>query len=181
MEENVILSTDEGLHPTDTVIPRSAEDVADDKTTIEECERKNTDSSAPIVDQLAAESDVSLVSMREETQKGISEEDAILFQKEHPELDVQALVCDELFLRFCGSRFGNEPLSSLYGDYRDLIDHANQIVQARRELPISEHPNTNEASAETVLSKDQQEALDEWNTTYPYLEMTVEEFLTRSM
>lgn len=54
---------------------------------------------------------------REEEQMRFIAEDACEFARRYPEADLAGLDASESFRRFCGSRYGREPLSELYADY----------------------------------------------------------------
>ncbi len=60
-------------------------------------------------------------------------EDAREFARRYPEADLAGLDASESFRRFCGSRYGREPLSELYADYLEVAGGALRAAQARRE------------------------------------------------
>ena len=70
---------------------------------------------------------------REEEQMRFIAEDAREFARRYPEADLAGLDASESFRRFCGSRYGREPLSELYADYLEVAGGALRAAQARRE------------------------------------------------
>lgn len=61
---------------------------------------------------------------REEEQMRFIAEDAREFARRYPEADLAGLDASESFRRFCGSRYGREPLSDLYADYLEVAGGA---------------------------------------------------------
>ena len=70
---------------------------------------------------------------REEEQMRFIADDAREFARRFPEADLAGLDASESFRRFCGSRYGREPLSELYADYLEVAGGALRAAQARGE------------------------------------------------
>ena len=60
-------------------------------------------------------------------------DDARECSRRFPEADLAGLDASESFRRFCGSRYGREPLSELYADYLEVAGGALRAAQARGE------------------------------------------------
>ena len=67
---------------------------------------------------------------REEEQRRFIAEDAREFARRYPEANLAGLDASESFRRFCGSRYGREPLSELYADYLEVAGGALRAAQA---------------------------------------------------
>ena len=107
------------------------------------------------------------------------ERDLEQFMEVYPEVDVAELDADRYFRRFCGSRYGREPLSELYADYLEIAGGQRAAGALRAESRSRRQTGTGSGSGGETLSARQQEELDEWNRTYPGMKMSAKEFLSR--
>ena len=105
--------------------------------------------------------------------------DALDFAEKHPEVDLRALDGNQAFRRFCGSRYGREPLSELYEDYMELAGEAQKTASARREGKAERSTGAGGGAGSDTLTAAQQRDLDEWNRSYPDMKMTAKEFLAK--
>ena len=101
------------------------------------------------------------------------------FLRRHPEVDIGALDNNQAFLRFCGSRYGREPLADLYEDYQAIEGTAMEAARAAAESKSRRATGTGSGGGGQGLTVSQQRDLDEWNRTYPSMKMTAKEFLNR--
>ena len=108
------------------------------------------------------------------------EADAAAFAEAYPDVDLAKLDENKAFRRFCGSRYGKEPLAELYGDWMEITGSAQQAAVAKNESRSARSTGAGGGSGSETLSASQQKALDEWNRNYPNMKMTAKEFLTRS-
>ena len=109
-------------------------------------------------------------------------DDVLEFVEDYPEFNdpdkLSALERSESFREFCGSRFGREPLSKLYGAYKKLVGRAGAEAAAKNAGRSERSTGSGGASGET-LSPSQKKALDRWNAENPDMAMTAKEFLSR--
>ena len=115
----------------------------------------------------------------EAEQKEWLRQDARAFQAAFPAVDLAKLDGDRAFRRFCGSRYGREPLAELYEDYLEINGDAAKAAQARASSKEARSTATGGGSGSETLTAAQQRELDEWNRTYPQLKMTAKEYLAR--
>lgn len=106
-------------------------------------------------------------------------EDAAAFAEAYPDVDIAKLDENRSFRKFCGSRYGKEPLADLYADWLELASSAQQAAVARSESKSSRSTGAGGGSGSETLTASQQRALDEWNRNYPNMKMTAKEFLSR--
>ena len=106
-------------------------------------------------------------------------QDVTNFSAEYPEVDVIELTKNRSFLKFCGSRFGKEPMAELYADWMELVGAAQQAAVAKKDSKNSRSTGTGGGSGSETLTAAQQRELDEWNRSYPNMKMTAKEFLSR--
>lgn len=115
-----------------------------------------------------------------ERQKDWIAQDAAAFVREHPDVDISKLDGNAKFRRFCGSRYGKEPLSELYADWQELVGEeaaAKAVEKAAKKAERSTGAGGGGVSA--GLTAAQQRELDEWNREFPHLKMTAKDFLER--
>lgn len=107
-------------------------------------------------------------------------QDATQFLAEHPEVDLAKLDGNTRFRRFCGSRYGREPLSELYADWEELVGE-DAAAKAVNKSAAKAERSTGAGSGGTTggLTAAQQRELDEWNRSYPHMKMTAKEFFER--
>jgi len=111
-------------------------------------------------------------------QKWIAE-DVKDFAERFPDVDLGKLDDNKAFRRFCGSRYGREPLGDLYEDYLEIAGNAAQAAVQKAESKKERATGTGGGSGAETLTASQQKALDEWNRAYPQMKMTAKEFLSR--
>ena len=104
--------------------------------------------------------------------------DLARFQREHPEADAVSLENNPQFRRFCGSRFGREPLTSLYDDYVGMMGDAGKAAVAKASSH-SARSTGGGSSGGAQLTREQKAELDRWNEENPEMAMTAKEFLRR--
>lgn len=117
---------------------------------------------------------------REEEQMRFIAEDAREFARRYPEANLAGLDASESFRRFCGSRYGREPLSELYADWQELVGEeaaAKAVEKSAKKAERSTGAGGGGVSA--GLTAAQQRELDEWNREFPHLKMTAKDFLER--
>ena len=105
-------------------------------------------------------------------------QDAQNFREKYPGVDILKLEQNPNFRKFCGSRFGVEPLAELYDDYKAIVGSAESAGRAGAESRRSRSTGSGSAGGE-VLSASQQAALAQWNRDNPDMKMTAKEFLGR--
>ncbi len=100
------------------------------------------------------------------------------FLARHGDVDVERLMGNARFLRFCGSRMGRECLADLYDDFTSLIGDAGAAAVARFESRSARSTGGGTAGG-ALLSPAQKIVLDAWNAEHPEMAMTAKEFLGR--
>lgn len=105
--------------------------------------------------------------------------DVAAFTEAFPDVDLEKLDNDKAFRRFCGSRYGKEPLAELYEDYLDIAGQQRAAASAKAESRSRRETGAGSGSGAETLTARQQRDLDEWNRTYPGMKMTAKEFLSR--
>jgi hypothetical protein len=105
-------------------------------------------------------------------------QDAAAFAEAYPDVDLGKLDGDAAFRKFCGSRYGREPLADLYGDYLELAGSARQAAAARNESRSERSTGSGGGKTGAVsLTREQQSELDAWNERNPDMKMTAKEFM----
>ena len=105
--------------------------------------------------------------------------DAEEFAEAYPDVDLAELDNDRAFRRFCGSRYGKEPLAELYGDYLEIAGEQRAAASAKAESRSRRETGAGSGSGGETLTARQQKELDEWNRENPRMKMTAKEFLSR--
>ncbi len=105
--------------------------------------------------------------------------DAAAFSEAYPDVDLAKLDDNKAFRRFCGSRYGREPLADLYGDWLEITGSAQRAAVAKNESRSARSTGAGGGSGSETLTAAQQRDLDEWNRSYPDMKMTAKEFLSR--
>ena len=100
------------------------------------------------------------------------------FLARHADVDVEKLMDNTRFLRFCGSRMGHESLATLYDDFVALVSEAGAAAVARMQSRSARSTGGGTAASGT-LSSAQKYVLDAWNAEHPEMAMTAREFLGR--
>lgn len=101
------------------------------------------------------------------------------FAEAYPDVDLEKLDNDKAFRRFCGSRYGKEPLAELYEDYLEIAGEQRAAATAKAGSKARRETGAGSGSGGETLTARQQKELDEWNRTYPSMKMTAKEFLSR--
>jgi len=113
-----------------------------------------------------------------EERRAFIERDVMDFVARHPDVDLEKLENNKSFRRFCGSRFGKEPLGDLYDDFMEVTGQAGQAAVAKQE-GRSARSTGGGSTGGTTMTPGQQKALDAWNAANPDMAMTAKEFLAR--
>ncbi len=100
------------------------------------------------------------------------------FLERHADVDVEKLMGNTRFLRFCGSRMGHESLAALYDDFVALMSEAGAAAVAQMQSRSARSTGGGTALG-TALTPAQKYVLDAWNTEHPEMAMTAREFLGR--
>lgn len=114
----------------------------------------------------------------EADRKEFFKNDLVAFMERYPAVDVTKLDNNQQFRKFCGSRYGKEPLADLYESYIELVGDAGKAATIKAEAKSARSTGAGEKGGE-VLSPEQRKALDEWNRDNPEMAMTPKEFLSR--
>ena len=114
-----------------------------------------------------------------EREREFIRKDALAFAQAFPEVDLGQLDQDKAFRRFCGSRYGKEPLAELYADYLEIAGSAAQAARVKADSKAGRTTGTGNNGGGETLTAAQQRDLDEWNRENPGMKMTAKEFLER--
>lgn len=106
------------------------------------------------------------------------EEDLANFLEAYPDVDVAKLDANENFRKFCGTRYGKEPLAELYTDYLSLVDVSEKAGMAKRDTR-NERSTGSGSDGGTRLTAQQQRDNDEWAKRFPHMKMSPSEFMKR--
>lgn len=102
------------------------------------------------------------------------------FVEKYPDMKdpdkLEALEKNKSFRRFCGSRFGKEPLAELYGSYLELVGESGAAAVAKA-ASKSGRSTGGGSSGGVTLTPSQQRELDAWNRQNPDMPMTAKEFM----
>lgn len=115
----------------------------------------------------------------EDKQKAWIAEDAERFVEAYPDVNIADLENNKSFLKFCGSRYGKEPLAELYADWTEITGGAAKAASAKAQSKSQRATGSGSGSGAVTLTAEQQRSLDEWNRTYPAMKMSAKEFLSR--
>ena len=118
---------------------------------------------------------------RANAQRQFFENDVLDFIGKYPQFDEKSLAeleNNQKFRRFCGSRFGREPLAELYGAYLEVVGDASEAAVAKA-ASRAQRSTGGGSSGSTTLSPSQRAVLDAWNAEHPEMAMTAKEFLKR--
>lgn len=116
-------------------------------------------------------------SKRQKEQEQFIREDAEAFIEAHPEVDLRALTSNKQFLRFCGSRYGNEPLSELYDDFVEIAGAAAKAAVTKAQSKQARGVGGGSSTGGAALSAEQQTMLERWNRDHPEMKMSPKEYL----
>ena len=105
--------------------------------------------------------------------------DAAEFSRRFPDVDLSRLDGDGAFRRFCGSRYGREPIAELYEDYLALAGSVREAARSSAESKTRRATGSGGGSGGENLTSAQQRSLDEWNRAFPDMKMTAKEYLSR--
>lgn len=103
-------------------------------------------------------------------------EDAMEFQKRHPNVDITELEKNPKFRKFAGSRLYKDSISDLYDDYLELVSDAQETGRAQAGSKASRGTGGGTGGETVRLTPAQQKELDEWNRENPGMKMTAAEF-----
>ena len=107
-------------------------------------------------------------------------QDAAAFLRDNPDVDLAKLDANAKFRRFCGSRYGREPLSELYADWKELVgEEAAAKAVEKSDAKAERSTGAGGGGVSAGLTAAQQRELDEWNREFPHLKMTAKDFLER--
>ena len=102
------------------------------------------------------------------------------FSRRFPGVDPLELEDDGMFRRFCGSRYGKEPLAELYADYLAITRTVWEAARLSADDTRSRATGTGGAGGgDAHLTSAQQRELEEWNQANPHMKMSAKEFLSR--
>lgn len=116
---------------------------------------------------------------REDERRAFIMADAKAFMEKFPKVDLQKLDENTKFRRFCGKRYGVEPLADLYQDYLDLVGSVAAETAAKASSRNARGAGNGTGSTGGGLTAEQRETLEAWNRNNPELKMTEKEFLER--
>lgn len=106
--------------------------------------------------------------------------DAADFSAKHPDVDLAKLDANARFRKFCGSRYGREPLAQLYEDWQEFAGEEAAAKAVGKAAEKDERSTgAGGGGVSDGLTAAQKRALDEWNREYPRMKMTAKEFLKR--
>lgn len=145
--------------------------------TIEELTQEEEDA-AYIRQKRHEDAEAAKKNAEKQAQSDFFRNDLISFVEKYPDVDVETLDNNPNFRKFCGSRYGKEPLTILYEDFTSLVGNAKAAAIAKN----ADHRDRSTGSGQTggiVLTTEQREALDKWNKENPDMAMTPKEFLQR--
>ena len=114
-------------------------------------------------------------------QRRFFEEDVLNFIEAYPQFDQKSLAeleNNQTFRRFCGSRFGREPLAELYGAYLEVVGTAGAAAVAKA-AGRQQRSTGGGTAGGAALTPTQKAVLDRWNEEHPEMAMTAKEFLGR--
>ncbi|MBE7002671.1 MAG: hypothetical protein E7425_00085 [Ruminococcaceae bacterium] len=114
-------------------------------------------------------------------QRGFIESDVREFTRQYPQFgtrELSELESNPQFRRFCGTRFGREPLAELYGDYLTVVGDAGEAAVSKASRR-SARSTGGGVSGSGMLTAEQRRVLKEWNAEHPEMAMTAKEFLRR--
>lgn len=103
-------------------------------------------------------------------------QDALDFVAKYPKVDVAKLENNQQFRKFCGSRYGKEPLAKLYEDFRGLVGEAESQGGAKARASSGRSTGSGGGGGE-LLTAEQRKSLAEWNAANPDMRMSAKEFL----
>lgn len=103
-------------------------------------------------------------------------QDAQDFVAKYPKVDIGKLENNQQFRKFCGSRFGREPLAKLYEDFRGLVGEAESQGGAKVRASSGRSTGSGGGGGE-LLTAEQRKSLAEWNAANPDMRMSAKEFL----
>jgi len=126
------------------------------------------------------ESEAAAKLLAQEKKKEFFANDLIDFIERFPDVDVEKLDNNQKFRKFCGSRYGKEPLGDLYENYIEIVSDAEKIANAKAKADTRNNRSTGSGnSGGPTLTASQKSELDRWNRENPDMAMTPKEFLER--
>ena len=179
-QSGTVISTIEDLEAYGKSVRRTQLEAKAKQTgrTVDELEEEE-DNKAFVTRQRQKEEKERTEKAEEEKRKAWIADDAAKFAADFPDVDILSLDGNKAFRRFCGSRYGREPLSDLYADYMEITGGAAAAASAKAQSKSARATGSGSGSGAETLTAEQQRSLDEWNRAYPQLKMTAKEFLSR--
>lgn len=108
--------------------------------------------------------------------------DVLDFVEKHPEFanveKLAALENNKSFRKFCGTRFGKEPLSELYDSYVEMVGTAGANAVAKNASRSARSTGAGGDGGD-MLTPAERKSLNEWNEAFPEMKMTPKEFKSR--
>lgn len=115
---------------------------------------------------------------QQEAEKNFFQKDLMDFMEKHPDVDVEKLDSNPQFRRFCGSRYGKEPLAELYESYVDIVGESQRQGADKAKSKASRSTGSGQPGGEGLTAR-QKRDLERWNADNPDMAMTPKEFLSR--
>lgn len=110
-------------------------------------------------------------------QREFIQADAQDFMAKYPDVNLADLERNDVFRKFCGTRFGREPLADLYESYREIVGGAAAKEKAESRNARSAGGGTGTTGG--GLTAAEQGLLEKWNRDHPEMKMTAKEFKER--
>lgn len=107
------------------------------------------------------------------------QEDIRAFREAFPAVDLAKLDENKSFRRFCGTRYGREPLAELYADFLDVVGGAEKSAGVKAESKSERSTGSGSGQTGGGLTAEQRARLEEWNRENPGMKMTEKEFMAR--
>ncbi len=133
---------------------------------------------APEQEQGAADALLDELAAEKKARLDFAMRDLDEFLARHADVDVEKLLGNARFVRFCGSRMGREYLADLYDDFAALISEAGAAAVERLQSRALRSTGGGTAGG-ALLTPAQKYVLDAWNAEHPEMAMTAREFLGR--
>jgi len=105
--------------------------------------------------------------------------DLSAFIAKYPDVDAGKLEANPKFKKFAGSRLYQEPLATLYEDFREFTNDTEAAALAKQASKDERSTGAGGSSRDSVLTAAEQKELNEWNARYPNEKMTAAEFKKR--
>ncbi len=140
--------------------------------------REEEENKAYIRKKRQEESEAADRAKQDEAEGEFFKNDLLDFMEKHPEVDVEKLDSNPVFRKFCGSRYGKEPLSDLYEAYADIVGESVRQGADRAQSRSNRSTGAGQPGGEKLTAQ-QKRDLERWNAENPEMAMTPKEFLSR--